>query len=118
MDTRTKILIPEEAAARYPEYAVVLASFDVLTAPRIRSLRELADHSPALIAIVTEIPNSLLSLNARAELAASLAIIDCVVMAGDTSSLLANAVAIHDQRQADSLRTAELMEHVQRQNAS
>ena len=115
MDTRSKILTAEEAAARYTDTPVVLATFDVLTAPRIRRLREIAAQARTLIAIVQEVPGSLLPLRARAELAASLAIIDCVIETG-ADAIVAKASAIFDEREAEQRHTAELIEHVQRRN--
>lgn len=115
MDTRSKILTLEEATRGWTCYSVVFGSFDVLTAARVRRLREIAT-SDILIAVVTAIPGSLLPVRARAELAASLAIIDCVVIADDAAALVSNAVAVFDEREADTRRTTELIDYVQRRN--
>ncbi len=95
---------------------MVFASFDVLTASRIRSLGAMASPVRPLIAVIREVPGSLLTLQARAELAASLGIIDCVVAGGDTTVLRANAAAIQDEPEADAAQTLELIHHVQRRN--
>ncbi len=113
MDTRSKIIGIEEAA-RHTGHTAVLSTFDVLTAPRIRRLREIADRGRPLLAIVTEQPGSLLPLRARAELAASLAIIDVVVIVQEfVPGLFPNVL---DEREPDERRTLDLIELIQRRN--
>ncbi len=114
MDTRTKIVSLETARNRAAETrcTVYRAGFDVLTAARLRRIREIAKPGVPLIAVVTDVPNSLLPTQARAELAASLAVINFVVI---------GAFPVHnviDDSEADTRRTAELIQYIQRRNGA
>lgn len=112
MDTRTKITTPHQARARLANspHIAYRAGFDVLTAARIQSLRQVAQPGTLLIAVIEDQPNSLLATQARAELAASLAIIDLVVIGPfPTPNLI-------DDTEADARHTAELIQHVHRRN--
>jgi len=112
MDTRTKIVGREIAESRAAGSKAMFyaAGFDVLTAARLRRIREVAEPGALLVAVVTDLPNPLLPTQARAELAASLAIIDLVVI-GDLP-----APNLIDDTEADSCRTVELIHHMQRRN--
>ncbi|HUJ22868.1 MAG TPA: hypothetical protein VLX58_15150 [Bryobacteraceae bacterium] len=127
MDTRPKIIEPaalEELVARLrakgSRLKVVTGHFDVLVAEHLRRLREIRDGSSELIIVVTEPPAPLLPARARAELVASLGMVDYVVPAGEqaTRELLTHFAAdeIVREETADLLRARRLVEHVQRQN--
>ncbi|MDQ6676843.1 MAG: hypothetical protein M3Z09_06055 [Acidobacteriota bacterium] len=128
MNTRGKILQSAEAAERAQAfrasatpYTLVCSTFDVLTAPRLRRLREIAATGNRLIAVVTNPPNPLLPRRARAELAAALAIIEFVVLAEEPHApFLASLgpASVIDEAPEDELRTADLIEHVQRKNSA
>jgi hypothetical protein len=113
MDTRTKILTVEQALVAAHGRSVFVAYFDVLTAPLIRRLHEIA---APVTAVVLNPPAPLLAPQARAELAASLACVEAVVpVEGDHATFLQQlnpACIIHWEAQ-DSVRTAHLVEHVQ-----
>jgi len=128
MNTRTKILQPAEAAERTEAfqaaatpYTLVCSSFDVLTAPRIRCLREIAASGNRLIAVITSPPAALLPPAARAELAAALAIIEFVVLAEEPLASFLERLGpapVIDETPKDGLRSAQLIEHVQRKNSA
>ncbi len=117
MDTRSKIVSLEEAAARASGTGttVLLSHFDVLTAERVRQVKTLALDAGLMIAVISEVPGSLLPVAARAELAASLAMVDLVVI---TEEPLAHfpAARFVDDREMDSARTTRLTEHVQQRS--
>lgn len=116
MDTRSKIITAEQALERVPECGAVLASFDVLTAERIRRLQAIRHDSPSLMAILADVSGSLLNVTARAELAAALSLIDWVVIAEDSTSLTQRAAKVYDEREADARRAADLVRYVHQRN--
>jgi len=100
---------------------MVTGYFDVLTADHVRAMQALSDGSP-LMATVLDPPDPLLPSGARAELAASLRMIDYVL-------LLDGAALEHAIRELqpdeviraetdDRRRSATLIEHVQRRQKS
>jgi bifunctional ADP-heptose synthase (sugar kinase/adenylyltransferase) len=124
MDTRKKILSLDEAAAvastlraEGRRLRLLCGHFDVLTAHHIRRLRGLADGQP-LIAAVLDAPKPLLSLSARAELAAALSMIDYVIpMTGDDFDRALEQIQPSEvvrEEAADRHRVAALIEHVHR----
>lgn len=127
MDTRNKIIPPDRAAtlagelrARGATLKVVTGYFDVLVADHIRRLREIADGSGAVFALVLDPPQPLLSSSARAELVAALGVIDYVVPAEEQAAreLLSHFQPgeIVREEPADLLRASRLTEHVQRRH--
>jgi bifunctional ADP-heptose synthase (sugar kinase/adenylyltransferase) len=127
MDTRNKIIPPDRAAALVGELRdrgaavrVVTGHFDVLVADHVRRLREIADGSGALFALVLDPPEPLLSGRARAELVAALGVIDYVVPAEEQAAreLLGHfhPGEIVREEAADLLRARRLSEHVQRRH--
>jgi bifunctional ADP-heptose synthase (sugar kinase/adenylyltransferase) len=85
MDTRTKIVdLPAAAAiaARLrsggARLKLVAGYFDVLTPDEVRRMRSLSDGQQLMIAVLDP-PNPLLPARARAELAASLSMVDYVL---------------------------------------
>ncbi len=118
MDTRSKIIALEQAIERAPTCGVVLASFDVLTVERIHRLKEIRHDSPCLMAVVSDVPGSLLNVTARAELAASLLVIDWVVIAENPKSLIECTAKVYDECEADSRRAADLVRYVHQRNSA
>ena len=127
MDTRKKIIPPDRAAAiagelreRGAAVRVVAGFFDVLVADHVRRLREIADGSGALFALVFNPPRPLLSSRARAELVAALGMIDYVVPVEEQAAqeLLSrfHPGEIVREESADLLRARRLSEHVQRRH--
>jgi hypothetical protein len=88
LDTRDKILDQKQAAniaagfrSRGVKWKLVEGYFDVLTPALVRSLETLADGTP-LMAAVLDPAAPLLPSRARAELAASLRVVDYVLLLG------------------------------------
>ncbi|MEK7404140.1 MAG: hypothetical protein AAB225_03445 [Acidobacteriota bacterium] len=122
MDTRTKIVTPaqaEEAArvcrASGTPVKVVSGHFDPLLAGHARRLGEIARPGGVLIVIVTDPPRPLLAAEARAELAAALAVVDYVVLGGPRVVEPAAGIGadeIFNEEAADEGRRQELIRHV------
>ena len=129
MDTRTKIIEPERAAARLQELReqgravkVVTGYFDVLVAEHVARLREIGRTTGTLFVLVLDPPAPLLGARARAELVAALAMVDYVVSLEEPhiESLLATfppdrivrLEAAHQQHMR------ELIEHVRRRQSA
>ena len=116
MDTRTKIVEPEQAPAGC---TVVTGTFDVMVAADARELSEIRAQHPevALCVVVLPLVGELLAQRARAELAAALRMVDYVVIADDPApnamlaalkpARLVRLEGVHE------LRKRQLMEHVQ-----
>jgi hypothetical protein len=125
MDTRTKILIAEEAPRAC---IVVTGAFDPVLAEDARELAEIrANHSDGpLLVVVLPLPGELLPCRARAELVAALRMVDYVVIAPDaattaiTPSWLASLEPAHLVRleEAQAVRKRQLMDHVHRMQTS
>lgn len=117
MDTRSKILSMDDALELRETVRAVVGYFDPLLAAHVRRLKELATSGTRLMAIVVNPAAPLLNLRARAELAAGLSMIDFVVpVEGDVEMFLARLAPVEIVRDEkdDELRTAQLIEHVQR----
>jgi hypothetical protein len=120
MDTRTKILTATDLAALDPPrpLLVVTARFDVLRAAMVQELAAALGRSGAnsLLALVRPLPDELAPIAARAEMAASLRVVDYVFIAenGDLSSLPATLqpVEIVSLEEADAARIRQLIENV------
>jgi len=117
MDTRAKIVTLEEAAERASGTGttVLFSHFDVLTAERVRLVRTLALEAGMLIVVIAQVPGSLLPMQARAELAASLAMVDLVVITEAPVTRFPGARFV-DDREIDKARTTRLIAHVQQKN--
>lgn len=117
MDTRSKILTLSEAVDLRPPLSVVLGFFDPLLAAHVRRLKEVRSSEARLMAVILDPPQPLLDTRARAELVAALAIIDFVVSIKDDAGAFLQRLApreiVHEETH-DELRTAHLIEHVQR----
>jgi bifunctional ADP-heptose synthase (sugar kinase/adenylyltransferase) len=120
LDTRTKILTPAALAALDPPRPLVLAMgrFDILRVEAIRDLDAARRRTRAqsLLAVVRPLSGELAPLEARAEMAAALRVVDYVFVAqdGDLAGLAASLQAIEtiNLEDADAERTRQLIEHV------
>lgn len=116
MDTRSKILTPEEAANLAGPVAVATGYFDVLRAGHIRDLEQARGRAGTLLAVVLPLADGLLSQRGRAEMVAALRMVDYVVIAqeGDLDTLFQtlNPTAVARLEEADARRARELAEHV------
>lgn len=124
MDTRSKILTPEQAVeaagrARKKGIRIVLVTgrFDPLLAAHARRLEEIGAEDGVLIAVIGNPAQPLLAARARAELVAALRVVDYVVISeepappGWTERLAPDAV--FREEAADEARTGDLIKHVQ-----
>lgn len=126
MDTRSKIIDPEEAARVAGDGAltVVAGAFDVLLAEHARELQRVRNRTPQRRLLVALLPPAepVLEARARAELIAALAVVDYVVTADETGlqdlmKRLPVAELIRAQSATDE-RTRQLIEHVHRRQRS
>jgi bifunctional ADP-heptose synthase (sugar kinase/adenylyltransferase) len=126
VDTRSKIVTPEEACALARgsrNAALATGYFDVLLAAHVRELDRVRDSLPEAVLLVAlgTPPRPLLDARARAEMVAALAMVDYVVSLEDRrmESLLAafpverivRLEAAHEQRMR------ELIQHVHRRQS-
>lgn len=127
MDTRSKIITAERAIEAVREgrrngnrVTVVVGYFDVLLAGHVRELCRLGNGAEknAILVLLTSPPEPILSAQARAEMAAALAMVDYVVIAeNDGLKELLRAIGADATVQAeipDADRTRHLIEHVHR----
>ena len=120
LDTGTKILTAARLAALDPPrpLLVVTARFDLLRAAMVRELAAALGRTGAnsLLAVVRPLANELAPIAARAQMAASLRVVDYVFIAenGDLSSLPASLqpIEIVSLEEADAARIRQLVEHV------
>jgi hypothetical protein len=120
MDTRTKILTAADLSALDPPRPLlaVTARFDVMRAVMVQELAAALGRTGAnsLLAVVRPLPDELAPIAARAEMAASLRVVDYVFIAenGDLSSLPASLqpVEIVSLEEADAARIRQLIAHV------
>ena len=114
LDTRTKIVPGETAAARLAGRPVVAAYFDPLVASHTDRFRELAQQHGPLAVCICDPADPLLPSQARAELAAACRHVELVVIG---EQFLSQTTEIIDERPGDLERRAALMQHVRsRQN--
>lgn len=120
MDTRNKILNHDEAErvgrqirAGGGRLRVVTGYFDPVLASHARRLGELAARNATLMAMVATREGNLLDARARAELLASLRVVDYVVLPGNigVAELLERIEpdAMCREEEADERRTTELV---------
>ncbi len=117
MNTRDKILTPEQAieCAKTVAANLVIGRFDVLRSSTVARLTALARPNTRLFAIVLNDPSALLTLRARAELAAALRVIDYVIPVEDTRADWIDAMTpgeVFDETNAHLRATHELIDHV------
>jgi hypothetical protein len=118
-DTRSKILTLEQArsiAAGHRRRVAFVSHVEVLQAMHVRKLEELAAGGwGTLFVVLTEPESPLVPLDARAEVAAGLRVVDYVVPAsGGVSAALAAILpdlTVEDEEE-DRERTRSLVEHV------
>jgi hypothetical protein len=113
LDTRTKIVSTEEAARLAASGATVVSGyFDPMVASHAERLAAIKHDGAPLLVLIATPDDSILAVRARAELVASLRVVDYV----------AETCGIPVQfrlEQEDAKRLAELIEHVHaRQNAA
>jgi bifunctional ADP-heptose synthase (sugar kinase/adenylyltransferase) len=126
VDTRTKILTPAAVASLDLPRPVLLATgrFDILRVELARGLAAARERSGArsLVAVVQPIEGEYAPLDARAEMAAALRMVDYVVIAqdGDVASLAASLqpVEMIHLEGAEAQRARQLIEHVRRRLSS
>ena len=118
MDSRTKILGPEEAAGKIQEWkregapvTVVRGTFDPLLAAHVRALEAMKGETLRLAVFIVEGSAPILPPAVRAELVAALRAVD-LVAAGDVPV----AMDAQDLVEADERRTANFIEHVHQRN--
>lgn len=123
MDTREKILTPEQAIGRAREarqggarVTLVTGHFDPLLAEHAGRLNALAGAGGWLVVAVTDPPQPILPARARAELVAGLRAVDCVVT-GSGAALMElvrqlRPEAVFAEEVADLHRAREFMAHV------
>ncbi len=117
MNTRDKILTPEQAieCAKTAAPNLVIGRFDVLRSSTVARLAALSRPGTRLFAIVVDDPSALLTLRARAELAAALRVIDYVIPVEDTRADWIDAMTpgeVFDETNAHLRATHELIDHV------
>jgi hypothetical protein len=122
-DTRDKIVNLDQAGALARELkrdgtplVAFISHLEVLRASHVRTLQNLAAEKPGkLFVILTEPESPLVPLQARAEVAAGLRVVDYVVPspggAGPALAALDAGLTVHDEEE-DRVRTRELIEHV------
>ena len=120
MDTRTKILDAERAAAAAgaargagKTVKLVTGTFDPLLAAHARRLREIAGEGAVLFAAIQEPDAALLTAQARAELVAALGVVDYVVL-GDVPL---RPDEVYREEGADAERTRDLIRNVQKRQS-
>jgi hypothetical protein len=126
LDTRTKILTAAGLAALAPPRPLLVAAgrFDILRAAMVRELAAALERTAAnsLLVVVRPLPDELAPLAARAEMAASLRVVDYVFIAenGNLSNLPGSLqpIEIVSLEEADAERTRQLIEHVHRRQSA
>ena len=125
MDTRTKILTPAALASLDPPRPLLIAMgrFDILRTEAVRDLAAARQRTGAqsLLVGVRPLADELAPLEARAEMAAALGMVDYVFVAGDGAADWAaplQPIAIIDLEKAEAERTRRLIEHVHSRNSA
>jgi len=110
MDTRTKIVAPDQVP---PRCTVVTGTFDVIQAQDARELAGIRAEDPQhpLCAVVLPLAGELLPRRARAELAAALRVIDYVI-AEDIAFDTLKPTRVVRLEEVHAARKRQLMEHV------
>lgn len=111
VDTRSKI-VPYSRISEFCDSIFVAMYLDPLTSEHGRRLAEIAAGGRPVVVLLFDPPSSLLSLPARAELAASLDSVSAVAIVDgpvDTPFI--------DERQADLRRRDALVQHVRGRHA-
>ena len=118
LDTRHKIITLDQARVlpRDPASIAFVSPMEVLRASHIRKLEELASQAAGkLFVILTEPEAPLVPLQARAEVAAGLRVVDYVIPspdgAGPALAAILPGLIVNDEEE-DRGRTRQLVEHV------
>ena len=120
MDTRTKILTPAALAALDPPRPLLLVTgrFDILRVEAVQDLAAARQRTGArsLMVVVWPFDGELAPVDARAEMAAALRVVDYVFVAENEAMESLDAglhpIEIIDLEEADADRTRQLIEHV------
>ena len=119
-DTRSKIVTVEQARTLSRQLSAPPVAFvshlEVLRASHVRKLEELAaGNQGKLFVILTDPDTPLAPVDARAEIAAALRVVDYVIPApqgaGPALDAIAAGLTVHDEEE-DRERTRSLIEHV------
>jgi hypothetical protein len=113
LDTREKI-VPAQAVRATGAVLLVVAYFDPLHAVEARRIHELSDDAGTVVVALDDPPDPLLSRRARAELAASLSVVDYVVMDSQAAVRALATARVYDLRAEHSQHRESLARHVQR----
>jgi hypothetical protein len=101
VDTRTKILRPDQIRDLPASAVYVCGHFDPMLPAYAERLEALGSTGRGLVVVLADPPDPLLPQGSRAELAASLAVVDWVVLPGAdgaAAALPSSAVAeVHDE---------------------
>jgi bifunctional ADP-heptose synthase (sugar kinase/adenylyltransferase) len=120
LDTRSKILSPAGAGGLSGPLVCVTGYFDLLLAEHARELSEVRKRTPdcRLLVIVLPHPGELHPIDARAELAAALRMVDYVVIADrdpvEVFITRLRPVEVVRLETAEAGRTRRLIDHVHR----
>ena len=118
LDTRSKILTISDAAALAGAVFVAM-HLDPLTASHAARVAELAAPGRPVVILLYDLPDPLLPLAARAELAASLSMVQAVIPVPDErAAAQAESLGAVDERAADLVRRQALMRHVFEKHAT
>jgi glycerol-3-phosphate cytidylyltransferase-like family protein len=120
VDTRTKILTPAALAALDPPRPLLLVTgrFDILRVEAVQDLAAARQRTGArsLMVVVWPFDGELAPVDARAEMAAALRVVDYVFVAENEAMESLDAglhpIEIIDLEEADADRTRQLIEHV------
>ena len=113
LDTRIKI-IPAARANELGGAVFVAMYLDPLTAAHARRIEEIAAGGSRVVVLLFDPPAPLLPMEARAELAASLATVAAVMVGSDALAPLPHI----DERSADLARRDALTRHVFQRHAA
>lgn len=130
MDTRQKIVCPEEAlllaailSSQGRAITVVTGIFDVLLAAHAQALEEVRQNTGSAVLMVVLLPcaDCLLAESARAELVASVSVVDYVIIARepcpDDLIRLLGAETVISREGLDEAERRRLIDHVQRRHS-
>jgi bifunctional ADP-heptose synthase (sugar kinase/adenylyltransferase) len=119
LDTRTKIVGFHQALRAIREHGgwvAVTGYFDPLTAEHARRLEEIRAEHSGIVVFLSDPRDPILPAQARAELLASLAMVDYVVLpqerASSGSSLLDSGLPVLREEEADEARFKKLVRRV------
>jgi len=119
MNTRTKIVSQEALIGLLngTPAVLVIGTFDPLLAAHAERLADLSGPADAKIAVaVADAPDTLLSLDARKEMAAALSMVDFVLPHASGLETAYAWTAIHDDTALHNRWNVEFKEHVRRRS--